>query len=53
MNTTTESPQGTSRASAAIVGALFIIGTATGVIAAILSSPILDAPGLPEQDRRP
>jgi hypothetical protein len=39
MNTAKE-----SRTNAAIVGVLFIIGTATGIIAAILSSPILDAP---------
>jgi len=34
----------TYRKIAAIVGVLFIIGTTTGVIAAMLSSPILDAP---------
>ncbi len=32
------------RKAAVIVGVLFIIGTTTGVIAAMLSSPILDAP---------
>ncbi|MEI7770132.1 MAG: DUF4386 domain-containing protein [Chloroflexales bacterium] len=32
------------RTNAAIVGVLFIIGTATGISAAVLSSPILDAP---------
>lgn len=35
---------GTNRTTAAIVGVLFIIGTAAGIIAATLSSPILDAP---------
>jgi hypothetical protein len=33
-----------SRANAAIVGVLFIIGTVTGIIAAVLSKPILNAP---------
>ena len=32
MNTTKESPQGTNRKTAAIVGVLFIIGTVSGVI---------------------
>lgn len=44
MSTTKGSPHGNSRTSAAVVGGLFIIGTTTGVIAAVLSSPILDAP---------
>ena len=35
---------GTNRMNAVIVGVLFIIGTATGVIAAIIGKPILDAP---------
>lgn len=35
---------GESRANAAIVGVLFIIGTATGIAAAVLSKPLLDAP---------
>ena len=35
---------GESRANAAIVGVLFIIGTATGIAAAVLSKPILNAP---------
>ena len=44
MNTTKASPHKTSRTTAAIVGVLFIIGTVTGVIAAIIGKPILDAP---------
>jgi hypothetical protein len=44
MNTTKASPHGTSRTNAAIVGVLFIIGTATGTIAAMLGRPILNAP---------
>lgn len=44
MNTNKGSPQGTNRMNAAIVGVLFIIGTLTGVIAAIIGKPILDAP---------
>ena len=38
------SPQGTNRMNAVIVGVLFIIGTVTGVIAAIIGKPFLDAP---------
>lgn len=44
MKTTKASPQGTNRMNAAIVGVLFIIGTVTGTIAAIIGNPILDAP---------
>jgi hypothetical protein len=44
MNRNKGSSQGTNRMNAAIVGVLFIIGTVTGVIAAILGKPILDAP---------
>lgn len=44
MNTTNASPLGTNRLNAAIVGVLFIIGTVTGTLAAIIGSPILDAP---------
>ncbi len=42
MKTTKASPQGTDRKTAAVVGVLFIIGTVTGVIAAIIGKPILD-----------
>jgi Domain of unknown function (DUF4386) len=44
MNTTKGSSSRTSRTNAVIVGILFIIGTMTGVAAAMLGSPILDAP---------
>jgi hypothetical protein len=44
MNTTKESPHGTDRKTAAVVGVLFIIGTVTGAIAASIGNPILDAP---------
>lgn len=44
MNTTTESAAGTDRRTAAIVGILFIIGTVSGVIGALIGKPILDAP---------
>ncbi|MHB1134995.1 MAG: DUF4386 domain-containing protein [Chloroflexota bacterium] len=44
MNATKASPQATNRVNAAIVGVLFIIGTLTGTIAAIIANPILDAP---------
>ena len=44
MNTTKASPQGTDRKTAAIVGVLFIIGTVSGVLGAVIGKPILDAP---------
>ena len=44
MSTMVGSPQGTSRTNAVIVGVLFIIGTVTGGIAAIIGNSILDAP---------
>lgn len=44
MNATKGSPRGTSRTNAVVVGVLFVIGTTTGIIAAMLSSPVLDAP---------
>jgi hypothetical protein len=43
MNTTQDNDRAT-RWNAIIVGVLFIIGTVTGVIAAIIGKPILDAP---------
>ena len=44
MNTTKESHLGTDRKTAAIVGVLFIIGTVSGVLGAVIGKPILDAP---------
>ena len=44
MNTTKESPHGTNRKTAAIVGVLFIIGTVSGVLSCHYWKPILDAP---------
>ena len=44
MNTTKGSPHWTDRKTAAVVGGLFIIGTVTGAIAAIISKSTLDAP---------
>jgi hypothetical protein len=44
MNTTKESPYGTNRLNAVIVGVLFIIATVAGTIAASIGNPILDAP---------
>jgi hypothetical protein len=44
MNTTKESPRGTNRKTAIIVGVLYIIGTVAGVLSMIVSWGILDAP---------
>ncbi len=44
MNTTKESPYGTDRKTAAVVGVLFIIGTVSGVLGAVIGAPILGAP---------
>ena len=44
MNTTKASPQGTNRKTAAVVGVLFIIGTVSGVLGAVIGKPILGAP---------
>ena len=46
MNTTKASPQGTNRKTATIVGVLFIIGTAAGILSAVVMGGILDAPDL-------
>jgi hypothetical protein len=44
MNTTKASPQGTHRKTAAIVGVLFIIGTAAGILSLPVMGGILGAP---------
>ena len=44
MNTTKESPHGTNRTTATIVGVLFIIGTVAGVLSVPLVGGILGAP---------
>ena len=46
MNTTKASPQQTGRKTATIVGVLFIIGTAAGILSAVVMGGILDAPDL-------
>ena len=40
MNTTKESPHGTNRKTAVIVGILFIIGTVSGILAGVVTAPI-------------
>jgi hypothetical protein len=40
MNTTKESPLGTNRKTAVIVGILFIVGTASGILAGAFTAPI-------------
>jgi len=44
MNTTKVSSKGTDRQTAAVVGVLFIIGTVSGVLGAVIGQPILGAP---------
>ena len=44
MNTNKVRSQGTNRKTAAVVGVLFIIGTVTGVLGAVIGKPILGAP---------
>jgi hypothetical protein len=46
MNTTKESPHGTNRKTATIVGVLFIIGTGAGVPSMVLGARFLNAPDL-------
>ncbi len=41
MNTTKESPHGTNRKTAIIVGVLYIIGTVAGVLSVVVTTPIL------------
>ena len=45
MNTSKESPHGTNRKTASLVGVLFIIGTVMGVLSVVFVSPVLDGPG--------
>ena len=44
MNTTKESPHGTNRKTAIIVGVLYILGTVAGVLSVIVLGGLLDAP---------
>ena len=46
MNTTKESPQGTNKKTATIVGVLYIIGTVAGVLSVVVMGGILGAPDL-------
>jgi len=46
MNTTKESPQGTNKKTATIVGVLYIIGTVAGALSAVVVGGILGAPDL-------
>jgi hypothetical protein len=44
MNTTKESPRGTNRKTAIIVGILYIIGTVAGILSVVVTQPILGTP---------
>jgi hypothetical protein len=46
VNTTKASPQGAHRNTATIVGVLFIIGTAAGILSVVVMGGLLDAPDL-------
>lgn len=44
MNTPKESPRGTSRKTAIIVGVLYIVGTVAGILSLVFTGPILESP---------
>ncbi len=47
MNTIKDSPHGTNRKAAIIVGVLYIIGTVAGFLSRVFTGPILSDPRLP------
>ena len=49
MNTTKNSPHGTDRKTAVIVGVLYIIGTVSGILSVIVTGSTLDTPSSPAQ----
>lgn len=44
MNTTKESPRGTHRKTAILVGVLYIVGTVAGILSLVFTGPILEGP---------